>query len=156
MELKRSPAKITSSVAVSRGALSLSGQFEVATVNVDSKRPLDQLNGDHKFQVSAGFQNPPSYSLERPTGDTHGVARGYGRMRRERCVLGADAEGEHLLIIHRQRRRAVADYIDDAGGLHYREPLIGVETDKDISRKERMLDLPSNPILPSPDDRVER
>ncbi len=79
-------------------------------MNVDGTRPLDQLNGDHKFEVPTRFQDPPSDPLERATGDTYGIACGYGRMRRKRCVLSADAESPHLLIIYGQRRCAIANY----------------------------------------------
>jgi hypothetical protein len=79
----------------------LSRQFKIASVNVDGKRSLDQLNGHHERQVSTSFLNPSSYPLERASSNTDGVACGYRRMRRKRCVLGSDAEGVHLLIVYR-------------------------------------------------------
>ena len=69
-------------------------------------------------------------------------------MRRKRCALGADTECVHLLIIDRQRCRAVAHDIDDACGLNYRKPLVRIDADENIARKERILNLPSNPVLP--------
>ena len=76
--------------------------------------------------------------------------------RRKRCALGADAECVHLLIIDRQRCRAVAHDIDDACGPNYRKPLVRVDADEDIARKERILNLPSNPIFPPSYRGVER
>jgi hypothetical protein len=70
-------------------------------VYVDGKRPVDQLNGHYKLQVSTSFLNPSSYPLERATGDTDSVAFGYGRVRRKGCVLASDAESVHLLVIYR-------------------------------------------------------
>jgi len=125
-------------------------------VHVDSERPVDQLNSDNKCQIAISLQYAPLDALERTAGDTNCVALAYRGVRRKRCVLGAHPKGVHLLIIHGQRRRAVAHYIDDACGLHYRKSLVGTEADENIPRKQRMLNLPSNPILPSPDDRVER
>ena len=69
-------------------------------MHVDSKGPLDKLNGDDKGEGSARLLYPPRYPLEGATGDGDDVARGYRRMRRKRRVLRADAEGVHLLIIH--------------------------------------------------------
>src|SRR5882757_6038061 len=95
-------------------------------------------------------------ALERPALDANRVACGWKGVRRKRCALGADAECVHLLIIDSQRCRAVAHDIDDACGLNYRKPLGRIDADKDISRKERILNLPSNPVFPPSYAGVER
>ena len=54
-----------------------------------------------KVEGSARVLYLPRHPLEGTTSDGDYVARGYRRMRRKRRVLRADAEGVHLLIIHR-------------------------------------------------------
>ena len=97
-------AKITSNTGGGLKYLQLPGQLQIASMNVNGKGSLDQLNRDYKLKVSTRFLDPPPDPLERATGDTYDVACGHRRMRRNRCVLRTDAEGVYLLVIHRQRR----------------------------------------------------
>jgi hypothetical protein len=96
------------------------------------------------------------HTLERTTLDANGVARAYGRMWRERLTLRAKSEGVHLLIINRQRCSPIADNIEDPCGLNDRKPLVRIDTYEDIARKKRELNLPSNPVFPTPYVGVDR
>src|ERR1700722_1307818 len=96
------------------------------------------------------------HTLERTTLDANGVARAYGRMRRERLALRAKTESVHLLIVNRQRCSPIADNIEDARCLNDRKPLVRIDAYEDIARKERELNLPSNPVFPPPYVGIER
>ena len=125
-------------------------------MHVDGKGFLDELDGDNQLQVAFILLYMSPHAAKWTTGDRDRIPRAYGRVRRKRCVLRADPEGVHLLFVHRQRRLAIAHNIDNARGLHDRKPFIGGDINKYVSRKERMLNFPPYPILPSPHNRVER
>ncbi len=81
----------------------LTGQLQVASMDVDGKRFLNQLNRDYKLEGSIGFLDASSNPLEWSTGNTYDVACGHSWVRRKRCVLSAEAESVHLVVVNRQR-----------------------------------------------------